>query len=247
MLHAGCKQRPQPGVTIGVDGDPFGYKPLNITAPSPISTVDPAWFDQGPLNLNAKVGIAVGSFVFLLIILGIFVVWNGKRRRRAYLKKLEAIYTTNKGWPTPQSPGGMFETPVSQRPLINHGWGDSPLHEQPDKPFPRYVSPYASQYNSPTSATDMTSMPWPDAALPRDHNIGLTVPDNHGHSWDDSKGKDHAESYELHDVDSSGSNVYNPRHFTEAPVLGHPGYGRNSTSPTKHHLTEEDFRTGHAI
>lgn len=212
-----------------------------------MATVDPAWFDNGPLNLSAKVGIAVGGFVFLLIISGIFVVWNGKRRRRAYLRRLEALYNTNKGWPAPQSPG-MFETPVSQRPL-NGGWGDSPMTEQPDKPFPRYVSPYSSQYNSPISATDMTSMPWPGAALARDHNIGVAHGgESSGSSWEEGKGKAVAESYELCDVTSSGSDGSKNRQYgNEAPVLGHPGYGRNSASPTQRSLNEEDFRAGNAI
>ncbi|ATY62973.1 hypothetical protein A9K55_007242 [Cordyceps militaris] len=246
MLHAGCLQKPELGVSVGVDGDPFSKNTLTITTPTPIATVDPAWFDNGPLNLNAKVGIAVGSFVLLLIISGIFIVWNGKRRRRAYLRKLEAIYTPNKGWPAPQSPGGgMFETPVSQRPL-NSGWADSPMTEPAERPFPRYVSPYSSQYNSPTSATDVASMPWPSAALPRDHQIGMA----HGgdvHDWEGDKGKAAAESYELHDVTGSAGGASEPRHFDDAPVLGHPGYGRNSASPTKRSLNEQDFRNGHAI
>ncbi|OAA75771.1 hypothetical protein LEL_07759 [Akanthomyces lecanii RCEF 1005] len=251
MLHAGCLQKPEQGVSVGVNGDPFSATTLTITSPTPIATVDPAWFDNGPLNLNAKVGIAVGGFVLLLILAGIFIVWNGKRRRRAYLRKLEAIYTTNKGWPAPQSPtGGMLETPVSQRPL-NSGWGDSPMTDQPDKPFPRYVSPYSSQYNSPISATDMTSMPWPSAALPRDHQIGVAHGgDSSGNSWDEDKGKGAAESYELYDVTGSGSGSDGSKahHFThDAPVLSHPGHGRNSASPTQRSLNEQDFRNGNAI
>lgn len=250
MLHAGCIQKPVQGVSVGVNGDPFTKTTLTIIDPTPIATVDPAWFDNGPLNLNAKVGIAVGSFVLLLILSGVFIVWNGKRRRRAYLRKLEAIYTPNKGWPAAQSPGGgMFETPVSQRPL-HSGWGDSPMAEQPDKPFPRYISPYSSQYNSPISATDMTSMPWPSAALARDHQIGVAHgSDNGGNTWEEDKGKGAAESYELHDVAGSSSDGSKAQHYTHdaPPVLSHPGPGRNSASPTQRSLNEEDFKNGNAI
>ncbi|KAM3507623.1 hypothetical protein MY11210_007073 [Beauveria gryllotalpidicola] len=249
MLHAGCLQKPEQGVSVGVDGDPFSKTTLTITSPTPISTVDPAWFDNGPLNLNAKVGIAVGVFVLLLILSGIFIVWNGKRRRRAYLRKLEAIYTANKGWPAPQSPGGgMFETPTSQRAL-NSGWGDSPMTEPAERPLPRYVSPYSSQYNSPISATDVTSMPWPSAALARDHNIGVAQGgDSNGESWEQDKVKGAAESYELNDVANSAGGPSETRHFEgNAPMLSHPGQGRNSASPSKRSLNEQDFKNGNAI
>ncbi|OAA72490.1 hypothetical protein ISF_01563 [Cordyceps fumosorosea ARSEF 2679] len=249
MLQAGCLQQPVLGVSVGVDGDPFSTNILRITSPTPIATANPAWFDSGPLNLNAKVGIAVGGLVLLLIVSGILIVWNGKRRRRAYLRKLEAIYTPNKGWPAPQSPGGgMFETPVSQRPLMT-GWGDSPMTEPSERPFPRYVSPYSSQFNSPTSATDMTSMPWPSAALARDHQIGVAHGgDDNDDVGEEGKGKGAPESYEMHTVVGSAGGASTTRHLAaDAPVLGHPGQGRNSISPTKRSLNEEDFKNGNAI
>lgn len=213
MLHAGCLQRPEQGVSVGVSGDPFSTTSITITSPTPIATVDPAWFDNGPLNLGAKVGIAVGGFILLLIILGIFIVWNGKRRRRAFLRKLD-IKTATRGWPSSHAQiptGEMFETPVSQRPL-NGSWGDSPLSPTQDRPFPRYISPYSSQCNSPV-AGNAPDMAWPSAALSPVHNIGVALggtPSNDSYGWESGytqdKGKGHpVESIELHHVDSSGS------------------------------------------
>ncbi|KAJ6782564.1 hypothetical protein PWT90_04556 [Aphanocladium album] len=243
MLHAGCKQRPEQGVTVGVSGDPFAKTPITITSPSPIATVDPAWFDHGPLDLSAKVGIAVGGFVFILIILGIFIVWNGKRRRRAFLRKLD-IKTANRGWPSPQAriqipTGEMFETPVSQRPL-NGGWGDSPLTPSNDKPFPRYISPYSSQCNSPITG-NAPDMAWPSAALSPVHNIGIALgptTSNDSYGWENGysngKGKaHHVESFELHDVDSSVSDNSNCR--------------RQQQYSQDYGLTESDAKRGNAF
>ncbi|PHH69846.1 hypothetical protein CDD82_7471 [Ophiocordyceps australis] len=70
ILQAGCEQKPVPGVSVGVVGDIFSNEIVNITAPTPTATVDPAWFDQGPLSLSAKVGIAVGVIVVLLVMVG---------------------------------------------------------------------------------------------------------------------------------------------------------------------------------
>lgn len=184
-----------------------------------MATPDPAWFDNGPLDLNAKVGIAVGSFVLLLIILGVIIVWNGKRRRRAFLRKLD-IKSANRGWPSPQDQiptGEMFETPVSQRPL-NGGWSDSPLSPASDRAFPRYISPYSSQCNSPI-AGNAPNMAWPTAALPQVHNIGVALggtTTNDSYGWESTYSQDKGkgtvpESYELHDVDSSGSDSANSR------------------------------------
>ncbi|TQV91073.1 centromere/microtubule-binding protein cbf5 [Cordyceps javanica] len=242
MLHAGCLQRPEQGVSVGVDGDPFSTKTLNITSPTPIATVDPAWFDNGPLNLNAKVGIAVGALVLLLIVSGIFIVWNGKRRRRAFLRKLD-IKTANRGWPSPQAQiptGEMFETPVSQRPLYS-GWGESPTTPYNDKPFPRYVSPYSSQCNSPV-AGNVPNMSWPSAAFSPVNSTGVALgpsSSNESHGWQgnlpQNKGKGNAvESFELHDVDSRGSNHSdsNSRGQYEESYVG---------------LTESDAKRGHAF
>lgn len=252
MLQAGCEQKPVPGITVAVEGDLFSTDHVNVTAPTPMATIDPAWFDHGPLNLSAKVGIAVGGFVLLLILTGVFIVWNGKRRRRAYLRKLDTKFT-NRGWPSNQGHSDMFETPVSQHAL--RGWDDSPMTPSSDRPFPRYVSPYTSQCNSPTSAQDMTSMPWPSAALARDHNIGVAHGGDSSSSisktWEnpsDERGKDTlAESYELHDVESSESGHSQFHHplrmhgdiFNENPYIETPPHGNG--------LNESDYPKGSAI
>lgn len=251
MLQAGCEQKPEPGVTVAVEGDLFSTDHVNVTEPTPMATVDPAWFDNGPLNLSAKVGIAVGGFVVLLIIAGFLIVWNGKRRRRAYLRKLDTKFT-NRGWPSNHGQGEMFETPVSQRPL--RGWDDSPMDSSPDKPFPRYISPYASQCNSPSNAQDMASMPWPSAALARNHNIGVahggdSQSGSSNNGWgtsSDEKGKTTlVESYEMHDVESSESggsqfhhplkmhgDIFNERPYTDVSPGGYASneadYGRRN-------------------
>lgn len=246
----------------------FSSDHVNITAPSPTASVNPEWFDQGPLNLGAKVGIGIGGFVFLLMILGCGIVLNGKRRRKAYLRRLEAT-CAQQGWPSPkaQARGDMAETPSSQQPFRGwdetplsqqplRGWDDSPMTVSPEKPFPTYFSPYSSQYNSPVSTHDGQTMQWPQEAVGRTQNIGLALGGNVGAShWSpsssDGNGKVREEAYEMHEVDSaeSGSSrghVRMPR--TETPVLGHPGYGRADNSPPRQYaLNEHDARSGNAF
>lgn len=244
MLQGACEQKPASGVTVAVEGSVFSDDNVNITSPTPMVPIDPAWFDHGTLNLGAKVGIAVGGFVFLLIIAGFIVVCNGKRRRKAFLKELNEKYT-NRGWPMPANQGDTVDTPMSQQPM--RGFEDSPT--SPNGHFQPYISPYQSQYNSPVSAQDMTSMTWPQAALSKDHNVAYTSYHDQqaSHDWEtgqdpDAKGKGVVESYELHDVESSQSSSNSGRHH-EVPALDDPGHWRTQTNESYHEqLTHDDTR-----
>lgn len=248
-LQAGCEQRPPPGLYIGLDGEIFSTTAVQISTPSPTATVDPNWFDHGPLTLGAKAGIAIGSLVGLLVLLGCGVVLNGKRRRRDYLSKLDTK-VAQRGWPEPNAQREMHETstqhpfrrhsdtPLSQRPL--RGWDDSPMTANSEKAFPRYFSPYSSQYNSPVSDVETQNRPWPPAALGSDHGlstreVGISVAGgadgsaNRSPVHDEGKGKARHESYEMHEVGSSASSSSRgvaKASMTEPPVPGHPNHGR---------------------
>jgi len=277
MLDAACQQKPGVGSTLSIQGSPFSTVPVNITTPtpSPLYTITP---DNSPISLSGKVGIAVGGIVVLLMLAGCGIVCNGRRRRRSFLRSLQAEHG-HKGWPTPNNGAGgdMFETPVSQKPL--RGWEDSPVSAVTENTFPRYFSPYSSQFNSPVSAVEGPStMPWPTTwpghnphaphpeglAPPPTIEIGIalggsdpslrTQPSNQSlHSQDQkwgSKEKDRYgnEAYELNEVDSNGS-LRRPMQ-SAAPVLQHPGYGRNHTPPQSRGyggLTEEDAKRGKAL
>ncbi|CAM1508344.1 Fc.00g051920.m01.CDS01 [Cosmosporella sp. VM-42] len=248
VLQAGCEQQPVAGLSIGIEGSIFSTDKVNVTAATAVPTVDPEWFDQGPISLGAKVGIAFGGVVFILVLLGFFIVWNGKRRRRAFLRTLETKHA-HQGWPSPHGPGDMRETPVSQRPL--RGWDDSPMSANTEKNFGgRYFSPYSSQYNSPVSAQDGPSngMAWPDMRG-GNHSAGLAI-DPNGHQWpqptnlmDAHIHQGSAEAYEMHEVDSAGSSrsVGKQRMYTaDPPMLLHPGYGRNGNVPSRTYPVDDD-------
>ncbi|KAK1243682.1 hypothetical protein MKX08_001820 [Trichoderma sp. CBMAI-0020] len=254
-LEAGCQQKPAAGTKLGLQGNLFSNNVVNITIPTQTPEVNPAWFDHGPLGLGGKVGIAVGGFIFLLILAGAAVICRGRRRRKAFLSKLQVnmppMASNHGGWPSMPMSHDTGETPISQRPLRN--WDDSPVTINTEKNFPRYFSPYSSQYNSPVSATDVNHMPWPEPALgsPRAlREIGLALgsavdvnntANNGGNErWPlspEDKGKMKDESYEMQHVDSAGGSVAPDKRAlqVETPILGHPGYGRNSDSPPRHY------------
>ena len=150
---------------MSFSGNPFGNTQVVITEPTATYATIPAP-DYGPVSLGARVGIAFGGLAFILVILGFFIVLNGKRRRRAFLRDLERRQQ-GQGWPHPKTRygnnGDMLETPASQKPLT--GWDESPVSAHPDHvpPMPRYFSPYNSNYNSPISAGAQSSagVNWP--------------------------------------------------------------------------------------
>ena len=179
MLNATCIQKPEPGKTISVAGDPFSKTPMNVTTPTPtpLYTYTP---DSTAVPVGARVGIAAAGIVAILAVAGCCVVWNGKRRRRRFLRELEKRHADAAGWPHPKTRHGgsdMLETPASQRPL--RGWDDTPASQRPlrgwddtpasaateastDPSLGRYFSPYSSTYNSPVSAIDGPAMRnWP--------------------------------------------------------------------------------------
>ncbi|KAI1468559.1 uncharacterized protein F4812DRAFT_373457 [Daldinia caldariorum] len=234
ILDGACRLRLEPPATLPLQGNIFSTDVVNVTEPTPTATFAPPGL-KGPLDAGAIAGIVVGGIVVLLVILGCGVVLNGKRRRKAYLRRREQ---TAKNWPSTHGGGEMYETPVSQKPL--RGWEDSPISAATQTTFPPYFSPYSSQYNSPVSAFEGPSnMAWP---VEKSHNnIGIAIsPDREAYSpWSDRKGKEKASpvgdgGYELQEgLNSAGgyenSHPIQPAHAYNPPILGHPGYGRRST------------------
>ncbi|CAN8095333.1 unnamed protein product [Discula destructiva] len=181
LLQVGCDQQPALGSTVSVAGSIFSTTLLNETAPTPTSS----WTNlgsSGPISLGGKVGIAIGALCLILAIAGFCIVWNGRRRRRAFLRKLEMRQKEGAGWPHPFAGGhnggggaaafiprgpDMNETPLSQKPL--RGWDDSPQSATASEAggYGRYFSPYASQQTSPVNGADahsynsMMSRQWP--------------------------------------------------------------------------------------
>ncbi|KAI1376595.1 hypothetical protein F4677DRAFT_82561 [Hypoxylon crocopeplum] len=264
ILDGACRLRLEPPATLPMQGQIFSTDILNVTDPTPTATFAPEGI-TGPLDSGSIAGIVIGGLVVLLAIVGCGIVLNGKRRRKAYLRRRSQV---TKNWPPSQGTGEMFETPVSQRPL--RGWEDSPVSAATQSTFPPYFSPYASQYNSPISGGGVegpssSSMAWP---VEKAHNnsIGVAIsPDRDMPSpWDDKKGKDkmtptttakndgtavNYSAYELQEgVNSPGGYAFPlpppPPLPTQAPVLNHPGYGRYGAPPPMprgQHLDDDDM------
>lgn len=241
--------RPSAGSTLAIDGDMFSTATVAVTTPTPTSTYTTN-NPSGPLSLGGIVGVAIGGAAFILAVLGFCIVINGKRKRRAFLRRRDEQM---KQWPNAGGAGEMFETPISQRPL--RSWDESPVSTTNDAVYPRYFSPYSSQFNSPVSAVEGNNHQWPTNAAAA-QNIGVAIsPDgNQSHySWSDNKGKDKmqgGENYEMQEGIHSGGGLNEsytpPVPPPQAPVLSHPGYGRHGPEPPRS-LTEEDFRSGRAM
>lgn len=179
MLQVGCDQKPAAGSAISIDGSIFTTTLMNETSAKETSTWS-SLYNNGPLSLGAEVGIAIGGFCFILAVAGFCIVCNGRRRRRAFLRKLEMRHKDS-GWPHPSAAAAMRdgssgvgamihrgadmnETPLSQKPL--RGWDDSPLSATASEPnYARYFSPYSSQFSSPVTGSDtpagMMAQHWP--------------------------------------------------------------------------------------
>ena len=231
ILGAACKQQPLPGKTVAFEGDPFSKDHVNATNPTTIPTLPADYFKEGPFGLGAKVGVAFGALAFVLLVAGVSVICIGRRKRKNYLKRYEARHG-QKNWAGLAPPTrDIHDTPLSQRPL--RGWDDTPMSAATDatmeKMYPRYFSPYNSQYNSPVSAMENPgAVQWPSeksaaammsggaAAPPAPQprylqEIGIALGGESQESVAASfeppspaKGKE-KEQYEMHEVDSDRS------------------------------------------
>ncbi|RDA93428.1 hypothetical protein CP533_2617 [Ophiocordyceps camponoti-saundersi (nom. inval.)] len=221
-LEAGCEQKPVPGVGLGTTGNIFSHDPVSVTAPSPTATLNPAWFDHGSLGLGGKVGIAVGCLAFVLILAGCAVVVNGRRRRRDYLRRLEARYgpsSSKTGEKEPASAGGR-------------AWDDTPSSQQPLRPWDdRHLSPCSTQYNSPVSPS----------------NTHLSLSALGIVHQPEGKGKEKEETIEMQQQQQQQQQHHFDHRIApqsaEAPVLGHPGFGRSVDGPPRQYEADAK-RTG---
>lgn len=172
-LTAGCQQQPTAGQQISIQGSLFQSTLVNIT--NPTNNTLPTYYypPSGSLTLTAKVGIAVGALVGILLVTGCFIVCRGKRRRRAHLKKLaRASYRApepawmQKEWNSPES-----ETSRAFMAQDNQRWDDSPMSARGSE---RVFSPYVSQYTSPTSPEGGNQFPPVPIPLPYDQRGSKT-------------------------------------------------------------------------
>ncbi|OBT78777.1 hypothetical protein VF21_02501 [Pseudogymnoascus sp. 05NY08] len=162
ILSASCQQKPGKGALIGINGDPFSGTRVAITKPYSSADIIASSFNppSGPLTLGAKIGIAVGGFLLILIVLGTCIVWRGRRRRRAILANYAgspAMAQAPRWKGTDDSPqsmsSGAFMTKAS-----NYQWPAQSTDDSPASAVSRGgggaggagFSPYVSQHTSPS-------------------------------------------------------------------------------------------------
>jgi hypothetical protein len=146
-----------------ISGSLFSTTQVTVSTPTPsgASSYTPNTY-SGPFNLGAKIGIAVGGIIVLLILAGCIIVWRGKHKRRAHLRRLAELHRGPAMSDRYHDPRNEESSPQSQSSRVfmaplstqNFPWQANGLHN--DSPIsavgePAYFSPYSSQYNSPTS------------------------------------------------------------------------------------------------
>ncbi|KFZ01429.1 hypothetical protein V501_10005 [Pseudogymnoascus sp. VKM F-4519 (FW-2642)] len=188
ILSASCQQKPGKGALIGVEGDPFSGSRVAITKPYSSADIIASSFNppSGPLNLGAKIGIAVGGFLLILIILGTCIVWRGRRRRRAILANYAgspAMAQAPRWKGTDDSPqsmsSGAFMTKAS-----NYQWPAQSTDDSPASAVSKGTggaggagfSPYVSQHTSPSGPTPGEFPHVPIPAPYRRESIGSLRP-----------------------------------------------------------------------
>jgi hypothetical protein len=259
-LNGACQQQPTPGHTVSLQGSLFSTTTVNVTSPSasPSGTYTPS---NAKITLGAKIGIAVGGLILLLSILGGCIIWRGKNRRRSFLLRHQqqtgyadwVAQQQNRSTATTPGPGSMsqtapgvgkdaeggvfFDSPLSQKPLVsNMAWGEpgSPRRPEDESPAEKvYFSPYTSHYNSPVSATDQIQVVGQQWPLDRKGSTGAFGTGKIRRRSKSPNGREENQ-FELQNV---------------APVLHHPGHGRQGSNNSDRSLglTEEDHRRGDAV
>jgi hypothetical protein len=177
VVYGGCVQTPNPGSILSYQGNVFSKTQVNLTTPSPTSLPYSNGYSNG-LSLGAKVGISVGAILVALFIAGCCIVWNGRRRRRRFLR--EKARQSGYEWDAARhgppamadssagehTPGGFFDSPQSQKPFAN-AWGYpqdvKSAHSLQDSP----VTPIVRQNRTPD---------WPrDRKFPLDYKGGERI------------------------------------------------------------------------
>jgi hypothetical protein len=115
-------------------------------------------------------------------------------------------------------------------------WGEpgSPRRPEDESPAEKvYFSPYTSHYNSPVSATDQIQVVGQQWPLDRKGSTGASGTGKIRRRSKSPKGREENQ-FELQNV---------------APVLHHPGHGRQGSNNSDRSLglTEEDHRRGDAV
>lgn len=266
-LNAACIQQPTSGNTISIQGSLFSTTTVNIT--NPTATPTGVNYSVGGLTLGAKIGIAVGAIVLLLVVTGFCIVWNGKRRRRRILRQRQkesgyddwmrqhssgpelglGVSPTVGGATPPMgaTDGAFFDSPDSQRPL--HPWSPRPGDEEsPVSTFGEkaYFSPYTSNYSSPVSAHDQIpsiGKEWPVERKTDIHgpiDVERDWPIDRKSSVASGSGRIRSRSRENREKERDGGQF---EMQNVAPLLMHPGHGRRGSIG----LTEEDAKRGAAL
>ncbi|KAG9246246.1 hypothetical protein BJ878DRAFT_417407 [Calycina marina] len=239
VLDAACQQQPTPGNLLAIEGSIFSKIAVNITDPATLDSSTTAG-KQGGLSLEAKVAVAVSAILVFLLISGCCVVAVGKRRRRRALAEHQqktgyATWIAQQQAGNPQQAPSMLEpnsatselhdSPASQQPLVRGNLWGQPQEGSPASAFGEkvYFSPYSSQYSSPVSAQKQIQVAAREWPADRKGSIGGAFT-GLGRSKSIEKRpmeEEEGDRYEMHNV---------------APLLQHPGNGRERRSDEGHAL-----------
>lgn len=237
-LSAVCKQRPEAGDRIVIDGDIFSGNVVRVGNPEAAADVSTFTPHTG-LTLGAKIGITVGGLVAILIVLGCCIVWRGKRKRRAYLAKFEEKQKYTGGAMQQVPKWKQRQNELNESPQSAHSstgtrpfqW-PSPIGSKVElekspvsavESVQHSWSPYISQHTSPVISQDNIPVngQWGAVPIPKPYRRG---------SVGTMTGR-------VEDIEMSPLSANDRGQWVSqvgfvpapAPVIRHPGHGRSTS------------------
>ncbi|KAK6610792.1 hypothetical protein H4I96_02390 [Botrytis cinerea] len=275
LLYGACDQQPAPGSTLSFQGSPFSTTQLNMTSPTPTSVAGQAYTGLSlNARIGVAVGIIVLA-LFITGFCIVFNGRRRRRRilrqhqlDTGYAAWKNAHDVDGLGGHIPGDslivliPKNLYSRIIGS---ATTSWGNfngpavmSPIEDSPITPMAEkvYLSPYSSPYSSPaTASTDANGRSpngeqWP---MDRKGSFGQSSFGQGGGSMAEklkARERERARRKKEEEVMNERNqielqNMQNFQYQNVAPVLGHPGYGRDRDGVRG--LTSEDARRGDAL
>ncbi|KAI1390822.1 uncharacterized protein F4822DRAFT_163959 [Hypoxylon trugodes] len=118
-LQAGCEQTPKPGTLLGISGDLFSEKPINMTTPPSNSTSQADSSSQTVMTTGTIVGIATGASLLLFGGVGLFLVHHRREKKARAQDKMNSDFDPRGGSSSITAPNRGAFVSFDSKPLTS--------------------------------------------------------------------------------------------------------------------------------